>query len=227
MDSTGNLGPVTSEGYWVEVYANLPDDGDGELIHGWIPEGASVLELGCGTGRVTWSLAALGHPVTAVDHSADMLTHLGTEPGVRTVCAEIEDMHLGETYDVVLMGSYLVHVADETARARMLDVSREHLAPNGKVLVEWWPPDWFVQTRNQEGVHGDFHLTQSKTPHDDGRLLTLAVTFRRGERTWRHDQVVRRIDLDELETSLKAADLAFGEWLMPNQRWFSATPLSR
>jgi SAM-dependent methyltransferase len=40
-------------------------------VHDAIPAGASILELGCGAGRVTHPLVALGHPVTAVDESPD------------------------------------------------------------------------------------------------------------------------------------------------------------
>ncbi len=38
--------------------------------------GASILELGCGAGRVTHPLVALGHPVVAVDESPEMLAHV-------------------------------------------------------------------------------------------------------------------------------------------------------
>ena len=44
-----------------------------EVYAGLAPEGGSVLELGCGTARVTAAPAARGRPVTGVDLSRPML----------------------------------------------------------------------------------------------------------------------------------------------------------
>ncbi len=54
-------GTITDDGCPVEVYAALPPDGEAEIIHGAAPAGGSVLELGCGTGRIAstpWSWPA-------------------------------------------------------------------------------------------------------------------------------------------------------------------------
>jgi hypothetical protein len=47
-----------------DLYLRLPSFGEAEQIQGLVPPGASVLELGCGVGRVTHELVRLGHPVT-------------------------------------------------------------------------------------------------------------------------------------------------------------------
>lgn len=61
------------DGSPVDVYRMLPDLGEATIIHAAVPLGASILELGCGAGRVTAALLALGHAVTGVDASAEML----------------------------------------------------------------------------------------------------------------------------------------------------------
>jgi SAM-dependent methyltransferase len=53
-----------------------------------IPAG-EVLDLACGTGRHTHHLAALGHPVIALDRDAAALA-LAAGPGVTTVQAHLE-----------------------------------------------------------------------------------------------------------------------------------------
>jgi hypothetical protein len=50
----------------VELYAQLPAMGEGERIAETVPAGGSILELGCGTGRITRQLVGLGFRVTAV-----------------------------------------------------------------------------------------------------------------------------------------------------------------
>jgi hypothetical protein len=59
----GGQGPrtITQDGCAVEVYTRLPVDGEPELIHSRIPNAASVLDLGFGTGR----LARTSQPSTA------------------------------------------------------------------------------------------------------------------------------------------------------------------
>ena len=54
MDEHAGTGPgaITSDGCAVEFYALLPAFGEPEIIHAAVPPRASILELGCGTGRM-------------------------------------------------------------------------------------------------------------------------------------------------------------------------------
>ncbi|NEE16204.1 class I SAM-dependent methyltransferase, partial [Streptomyces sp. SID7499] len=76
-----------------------------DVIAGVAPAGASILELGCGAGRVTHPLVRRGFSVTAVDESPEMLEEI---VGARRVRSPIESLDLGgERFDVVLLGSFL------------------------------------------------------------------------------------------------------------------------
>lgn len=55
-----------------------------------VPAGGAVLDLACGTGRHARFLAARGHPVLAVDRSADALAGLRPVPGVEVLEADLE-----------------------------------------------------------------------------------------------------------------------------------------
>ena len=99
-------GAIAPDGSAVDFYAALPlAETNADLIHGALGQGATILELGAGCGRVTHPLVARGHPVVAVDDSAEMLARIH---GARTVCSRIEDLDLGERFDAVLLMSYLV-----------------------------------------------------------------------------------------------------------------------
>src|SRR5918999_2721713 len=110
-------GAVAPDGSPVDLYLRLPSFGEPEIVHAAIPTGASILELGSGTGRMTHELIRLGHPVTAVDESAEMLAHVG---GATTVLGRIEDLDLGRAFDCVLLASHFVNTADPAERRRLL-----------------------------------------------------------------------------------------------------------
>src|ERR1700730_447548 len=69
---------VAPDGSPIAVYLMLPGHNDAMLLHAAIPSSAAILELGCGGGRVSRHLVALGHSVTGVDNSDLMLAHAST-----------------------------------------------------------------------------------------------------------------------------------------------------
>src|SRR5687768_1755761 len=103
-------GVITQDGCAVEVYLHLPYRGELELLADRLPQGCSVLELGCGAGRLTRPLLDKGCSVTAVDHSADMLRCV--PEAASRVCCDIESLELGPVFDVVLLASHLVNAAE-------------------------------------------------------------------------------------------------------------------
>src|SRR6266498_5836608 len=133
-------GVITPDGCSVEFYAALTPASEPPIIHAAIPEGASILELGAGAGRVTHALLALGHQVVAVDESPEMLERVRD---AETVLARIEDLDLGRRFDAVLMASYLVNVPDQEWRRSLLAACRRHVSDNGCVLIQRHEPEWF------------------------------------------------------------------------------------
>src|ERR1700733_56549 len=108
-DSQRGTGPgvITEDGGAVEFFAPPPPFGEPAIVHAAVPEGASILELGCGTGRILRPLAALGHPVLGVDESAEMLARI---PDLPTFQSPIQTARLGRTFGAVLLGSTMINV---------------------------------------------------------------------------------------------------------------------
>jgi SAM-dependent methyltransferase len=125
-------GAITPDGCAVDFYAQLPAWGEPAIVHDAAGARASILELGCGTGRITRPLAALGHEVVAVDESPEMLAHVRDG---QTVCARIEDLRLGRRFDAVLLASHLINADDDT-RIAFLDACRRHVADDGCVIIQ-------------------------------------------------------------------------------------------
>ena len=75
-----------------------------------IPAGGAVLDVACGGGRHARCLAASGHPVDAVDRNEEAIAALAGIPGIRALCADIENgpwPYEGRRYAAVVVARYL------------------------------------------------------------------------------------------------------------------------
>jgi SAM-dependent methyltransferase len=217
-------GAVTPDGCAVELYALLEPTGEPEVVHAAVPAGASILELGAGAGRVTHPLVALGHPVVAVDESAEMLAHVR---GAETVQARIEDLELGRRFDAVLLASFLVNTDDREARRRFLATCRRHVKDGGCVLVQRHPPGWFEEAAEGEGVAGGVLHRLRDVGRPGPGLLTATVEYQVGDRVWTQSFTAERLDDPALEAALAEAGLATDAYLTGDGSWVRAVPASR
>lgn len=172
---------------------------------------ARVLDLGCGTGRLTVALAMAGHRVTGVDPAAASLELARAKPGADRV-RWIEGTHavLGEAlFDVALMTSHvaqlLVDDADWLATLRSL---HRALVPGGRLAFdtrdpeaqawrEWNPPGTRHRVVLGDGsgvevsgtipeLKGEVVSGTERYVFDDGEVLTSHAALR-----FRPEQSVR------------------------------------
>lgn len=101
----GDTESTAADGSPVAVYLALPPEPEFTAVLNHLPAGASVLDLGCGAGRLAKDLADRGHQVTGVDESAAMLRHL--DPTVTAIRARIEELDLGRRFGAVVLASHL------------------------------------------------------------------------------------------------------------------------
>jgi SAM-dependent methyltransferase len=215
-------GTITPDGCAVDYYATLKPRGEPELIHGAVPAGARILELGAGTGRVTHGLLAFGHEVIAVDESPEMLGHV---KGARTVVSSIQDLALAEAFDVVLLMSYVIETADDDLRAAFLRSCRRHVADDGSVILQRQPPEWYDTVAPMERVDSDGHtVAMTDIQRPEPGLLGATMRYTRGDRTWTHFFLSKRLDDDFLGASLNAAGLTIAGFLTPDRGWVRAVP---
>jgi ubiquinone/menaquinone biosynthesis C-methylase UbiE len=94
-----------------------------------------VLDLGAGTGKLTSTLAAAGHRVTAVDPSEGMLAVLaGSLPQVRAVVGTAEHLPFKDaSFDVVTVAQAWHWLDQDAAAAECARVLR----PGGLLAIAW------------------------------------------------------------------------------------------
>lgn len=203
------------DGSPVEVYERLPELGEGEIVASAIPAGASVLELGCGVGRITRQLVRLGYRVTAVDESPEMLEHV-RDAG--TVQASIEGLELGRRFDAVLLASNLVNAEPEQRRA-FLETCVRH---GDLVVVEGLPLRWSPE--DGETRLGEI-VSRLQVERIENGVVHGAVEYEAGGETWRHAFAMRVFGGDaELDAALAEAGLRLERRL--DARWFVAVPVA-
>lgn len=209
------------DGSPVGLYAILPPLGEPELVHASVPVGEAILELGCGAGRITHGLVALGHPVVAVDQSPEMLSHVR---GAETVLADIEDLRLDRSFRAVLLASHLVNVAEQQRRRRFLSACRRHVADDGVVIVQRLDPTqaWDETERNV----GDVRV-RLRAMRLGGSVVSATAEYRTEDGEWTHSFTSRILDDAALDEALAEADLVWHRWLDEPRTWVAALPVHR
>ena len=217
MPGSGHYAP---DGSPVELYARLAAGDEPRIVHGAIAAGASVLDLGCGAGRVTHALLELGHPVVAVDNSPEMLEHVR---GAEKVLADIQTLELGRRFDCVLLASNLVNCVDAAARGAMLACCRRHVAQGGAVIVQRLAPDRALTIEEGPWTRGQasFHLTSLIRR---GRVFSASMMIELDGKRWRHTFEAEVLGDAEMDAALAAAGLARVAWLDETKAWIHAAP---
>lgn len=106
-------------------------------------KGSHVLELGCGTGRISEALASSGCRVTSIDLSRYMLTHSqrpnNSNPSY--VCMDMTRMAFRIRFDHILIPYNTLNLLrDESAIHSCLRQAHELLKPEGSLLLQLFIP---------------------------------------------------------------------------------------
>lgn len=101
---------------------------------------APILELACGSGRLTLPLIARGHQVVALDNSPALLELLARRrPGgrgrVRLVEGDMTAFDLGQSFPLIVLGTSSVCLLDARQRADTFRRVRDHLSEDGVFFV--------------------------------------------------------------------------------------------
>ena len=104
-----------------------------------------VLELACGTGRITVPFLQKGYDVLGLDFSESMLELFGQRLAeddakefadrIKTTHGDMTSFSLDRKFSLILLGASAVWNVDADKRAGLFRSVREHLAEDGKFLL--------------------------------------------------------------------------------------------
>lgn len=141
--------------------------------------GGTVLELGCGTGRILLPIARAGCTIAGLDGSRHMLARcrekLAAEPPAvqGRVTLHQHDMHdfnlgSGATYSLIIAPFRVVqHLTTVDDQLRCLAAVARHLAPRGRFIFDVFNPRFDLMT-SADGVERE-DTPEQQLP--DGRML--------------------------------------------------------
>ena len=152
--------------------------------------GDPVLELGCGTGRITMALAEAGKRITGLDLSARMMERavkkraempVEARERVHLVQGDMVEFDLGEKFRLVIIPFRpFQHLLEVQQQVDCLDCVRKHLAPGGRLILDVFQTD---AERMHDPVHmREMPITEYKTA--DGREVKISertTAFHRAE----------------------------------------------
>ncbi|HYA63379.1 MAG TPA: class I SAM-dependent methyltransferase, partial [Candidatus Sulfotelmatobacter sp.] len=113
--------------------------------------GDPVLELGCGTGRITLAIAEAGYRIVGLDVSERMLERAvekraalrrETHERVHLIQGDMTQFELGEKFrSVVIPFRPFQHLLETEQQMACLDCVKKHLAPQGRLLLDFFQTD--------------------------------------------------------------------------------------
>ncbi|HWD52426.1 MAG TPA: class I SAM-dependent methyltransferase [Acidimicrobiales bacterium] len=113
----------------------------GALVHGEADFVAAlhpttVLDAGCGTGRVTRELAQRGIEAVGIDPDPSMIaTARRLSPDLTWVEADMTGLDLGRVFDAVVMAGNVPLFTPPGTQAALVDGCARHLRPHGTLVA--------------------------------------------------------------------------------------------
>ena len=164
---------------WAEIYDSLFSyvvDDISYYVEEATLSGGTVLELGCGTGRVSIPIARAGIDIVGIDASSAMLARAREKsreagiPNLKLLWADMRDFNLSSEFNLVIIPFRgllsLLSVDDEI---RTLTNIKRHLAPGGKLIFDIFVPDLNMMVQEGDVPYHFRDVTDTET----GRHLVV------------------------------------------------------
>lgn len=227
--------------YWDATLA-----GRGDLVF-WRRRAAdwsdlTLLELGCGNGRVTEVLALQAGRVFGLDLNLEALRdarrRLAGRENAALVAADMRTFELGRRFPVLVAANDpFSHLRTDRGRRRALERAAAHLEPGGRLVLDalWFPDAWIEEARSEGGkLHEVAPRTDGTGVGDglrvrhrwrcppEGRICTARFEVWDGEdrraeatfrgRAWSMEELRRLLPETGFAVERLHGDYAGGEW---------------
>ena len=107
----------------------------------------NILELMCGTGRISIPLFMDGHNLTCADYSQGMLdvfrAKLPDQFEAKILCQDVCELNIGEKFDLAMIPfNSITEITDREKRQRAFQRIYEHLLPGGVFFCTLYNPEY-------------------------------------------------------------------------------------
>ncbi|MEP7705260.1 class I SAM-dependent methyltransferase [Paraglaciecola sp. 25GB23A] len=159
---------------------------DLQFYNKWLPriKDAKVLELGCGTGRLTIPLAKNGYNITGVDFTSSMLQKAKAKTtraglNIEFIEADMRTLSLSEKFDLIFIPfNSIHHLYKNEDLFNTFKVVKHHLKDGGLFLLDCFNPNiQYIVEGEKETINTAEYTT------DDGREILIKQKMRYENRT--------------------------------------------
>ena len=234
---TGNINDSFFEGYYKNIWrALIPEaltkaEVDYLVNEAGLKPGSKVLDLMCGYGRHTLSLARRGIDVTAVDNLADYINEIKEiaakeDLPVTALRQDVMQFRSEDKYDLIIcMGNSMSFFNEEDSEKLFSNIC-SHLKTNGKVIFNSWIIAEIVYRQfkdNSWTTVGDIKcLYNSKYLVSPARIETESIFIAPDGNTEIKNAVDYVYSLNETEAMLNKSGLVVKEiWSVPGKKKFT------
>ena len=197
--------------------------------------GAPILELGCGTGRLSIPLAAEGFEVWGIEASTLMIeecrkkmkSHPGATLQIKIIEGDMADFDLGRAFPLIIVPINSFLILDQAGQQSCLECCYKHLAPDGALVIDVFNPFGPGRAFQYSGQVEGLRILVSTRPHPKtGRPVRRFVSQRRdffnqmahikseyeeetpdGPRMWTFTENLRFVYKSEMELMIEAAGM--------------------
>ncbi|HEV7487808.1 MAG TPA: class I SAM-dependent methyltransferase [Thermoanaerobaculia bacterium] len=161
----------------------------------WKPK--RILELGCGTGRVTEVLDRHAD-VTAADLLVEMLRlACRRAPAAKFVAADLRQFAFARRFDlIVLADDPMAHLLSIDDRAKALRLIADHLTPDGRVVIEGL---YRREAGDSQKRRGSLIVDESWKTTDDPSVWSAHYRYEKGGAVLEVRSVLRSWSASDLE----------------------------
>jgi SAM-dependent methyltransferase len=135
--------------------------------------GGPILELGCGTGKLSIPLARAGHSVVGLDVSAALLQFAASKNhDVKWIEGDMRSFDLDEKFALIMLPSNnLGHLHTPEDFESCIRCVKRHLKPGGVLVIDVFVPNLKLLLRDADE---EYLLDEYDSPEGQGRVRVMA-----------------------------------------------------
>ncbi len=162
--------------------------------------GDPVLELGCGTGRITIPIAKEGHKIIGLDISKELLRRAKSKAEksdleIDWIRDDMRTFSLNKRFNLIFVPfNSIHHILTLEDMEMLLKNVKNHLRPEGRFIIEFFNPDLDILTRDPEEEYpvmeydhpetrGSVEITEKVRYEKASQLMHLTWFYEYGDTT--------------------------------------------